>query len=767
MAEKVINTRIINKHGALADWLATGSTILKEGEIGLAYIETTKPDGQGGSYTVPTYLMKVGDGTSTYSELEWVAAPASDVYAWAKKANLALSDIPMADVTENLKGTFYTESEINSKISTINTAIDGKAASSHTHGNITNDGKLGTASRVVVTDSSKNITVSSSITTTELGYLDGVTSNIQTQLGGKAAKATTLAGYGIGDAYTKEEVDAELAKKEGTHTHPYLPDTTKYAGSATQGGAANSVANKITVKLNSGTTEGTNLFTFDGSAAKTINITPSAIGASASGHNHDGTYYTETEIDTKISTLNTAINGKADSDHNHDSKYITPAAVDTKINTALGSVLKYKGTKSSTADLPTSGNNTGDVWNITSASAATETLPKVNAGDNVAWNGTTWDVLAGTVDLSNYYVKSEVNAELAKKSDTGHTHNYAGSSSAGGAANSVKAALTFSTAGDGAANGTTYNGSTARKISYNSVGAAAASHTHTKSEITDFAHNHDDLYYTETEIDSKLAGKSDTGHTHTTSIATSTGTSKITLAHGGKYSITAGGTSYVFTMPSDSNTHYTSKNIVGASSTATTNAEASNGNVYLNHLEESAVKSSHKISGSGATTVSSDASGNITITSTDTNTKVTSVDNHYTPSANSASALSVDASSTTKATWGTTSLVTGVNLQRDAKGHVTGVTVDSIQMPANPDSHYTTKIYAGASGTASNSSANNPYVKIVDNSTYRNQIRLLGANDGTKVSSDANGNVTIEAFPATNAAGETMTYIFDCGGPND
>lgn len=68
-----------------------------------------------------------------------------------------------------------------------------------------------------------------------------------------------------------------------------------------------------------------------------------------------------------------------------------------------------------------------------------------------------------------------------------------------------------------------------------------------------------------------------------------------------------------------------------------------------------------------------------------TDTKVTSVGNHYTPSADTASALSVDASSTTKATWGSTSLVTGVNLQRDAKGHVTGVTVDSIQMPANPN----------------------------------------------------------------------------------
>lgn len=39
-------------------------------------------------------------------------------------------------------------------------------------------------------------------------------------------------------------------------------------------------------------------------------------------------------------------------------------------------------------------------------------------------------------------------------------------------------------------------------------------HTHTKAEIADFAHTHDDRYYTETEIDSKLGGKSNTGHIH-------------------------------------------------------------------------------------------------------------------------------------------------------------------------------------------------------------------------------------------------------------
>ena len=52
---------------------------------------------------------------------------------------------------------------------------------------------------------------------------------------------------------------------------------------------------------------------------------------------------------------------------------------------------------------------------------------------------------------------------------------------------------------------------------------------------------------------STTAAKGD--HTHTTSIATSSGTNQLTLNANTKYSITAGGTSYVFTTPTDSNTH--------------------------------------------------------------------------------------------------------------------------------------------------------------------------------------------------------------------
>ena len=42
----------------------------------------------------------------------------------------------------------------------------------------------------------------------------------------------------------------------------------------------------LAIKLNGGGTEGTNLFTYNGTAAKTVNITAAAIGAAASSHSH-------------------------------------------------------------------------------------------------------------------------------------------------------------------------------------------------------------------------------------------------------------------------------------------------------------------------------------------------------------------------------------------------------------------------------------------------------------------------------------------------
>lgn len=63
-------------------------------------------------------------------------------------------------------------------------------------------------------------------------------------------------------------------------------------------------------------------------------------------------------------------------------------------------------------------------------------------------------------------------------------------------------------------------------------------------------------------------------------------------------------------------THYSSKNIVGGSATAATNGKVEgSGGVYLNHIESNSdtPTSSHRIVGSGKITVTSDESGNITI----------------------------------------------------------------------------------------------------------------------------------------------------------
>lgn len=79
------------------------------------------------------------------------------------------------------------------------TGVTGKPStfdpSSHTHGNLTNGGELSAASRAVVTDSDRLLDVSS-VTATELGYLSGVTSAIQTQLDAKAADSGVVHNSG-------------------------------------------------------------------------------------------------------------------------------------------------------------------------------------------------------------------------------------------------------------------------------------------------------------------------------------------------------------------------------------------------------------------------------------------------------------------------------------------------------------------------------------------------------------------------------------------
>lgn len=79
------------------------------------------------------------------------------------------------------------------------------------------------------------------------------------------------------------------------------------------------------------------------------------------------------------------------------------------VKAKLVNIYAYKGSKNTYAELPTDA-VAGDVWNVAEAH---EGHP---AGTNYAWTGTEWDALAGSIDLSNYYNKSEVDGAIAAES---------------------------------------------------------------------------------------------------------------------------------------------------------------------------------------------------------------------------------------------------------------------------------------------------------------------------------------------------------------
>lgn len=80
----------------------------------------------------------------------------------------------------------------------------------------------------------------------------------------------------------------------------------------------------------------------------------------------------------------------------------TKAEVDAKVS----SVYKYKGNVDTFYDLSTlSDPVVGDVYNV------------LDTGSNYAWNGSEWDKLSETVDLSSYLTKTEASSTYAKPSD--------------------------------------------------------------------------------------------------------------------------------------------------------------------------------------------------------------------------------------------------------------------------------------------------------------------------------------------------------------
>lgn len=234
----------------------------------------------------------------------------------------------------------------------------------------------GTWQPISLTLSSLGVTATSA----ELNYMKGVTSAVQTQLNGKAAASHTHPASQITGLPTKLPNPYSL-KFTGAATATY-----DGSGAVTVNIPTAQVSPyALTMRLNGGATEDTNKFTFNGGSAKTVNITPAAIGAAAASHSHSG--YAPTSHTHKIANITDIANANVAS-----AGAVRDSSSDTKIT------ISFQETSTTSFSY----------------------IPVFTGATHI-----------GNASKDNF--RSAINA-----AHISHTHNYAGSSSAGGPANSAK-----------------------------------------------------------------------------------------------------------------------------------------------------------------------------------------------------------------------------------------------------------------------------------------------------------------------------------------
>ena len=198
--------------------------------------------------------------------------------------------------THNHHTDYYTKNEINSKVDTINTAINGKANASHSHGGtdvkLTGYTKPNATSAIANTD-----TLNTAIGKIEKA-LDGKSStshnhdaaylgiNATAKAADKLATARTINGVSFDGTANITITAAPNAHNQASNTINSMAGYTKATESSAiiTGDTLNAAIGKLEFKVDSKQDSG--------DFAQRV-------------HNHDDRYYTESEINTKISALQT------------------------------------------------------------------------------------------------------------------------------------------------------------------------------------------------------------------------------------------------------------------------------------------------------------------------------------------------------------------------------------------------------------------------------------------------------------------------------
>lgn len=304
------------------------------------------------------------------------ASNITDTGTWKTKLGYALES-SLNTVATNVETVSSNLKSLSTKVDTISGDLDTLEVSVATKASNTD---LQTVSAQVDVNTAAieaaNATIGTKATQADMTALSGKVetniasiSTINTTLTGKADKATTLAGYNIGDAYTKTEVNTALGKKQdklAIYSESINPET-----------------------YNSAEIKNAELFTI--SSTKFVidsEVVGRAISTSIPVSTAGG-------IETKIPTTKAV------------------ATAIESVKEVASKAYKYKGSDTYVNIAAKESPAVGDVWNSTTANGV---YPK---GTNYAWNGTEWDALGGEVDLSAYQKASDDTLATTSKTVVG------------------------------------------------------------------------------------------------------------------------------------------------------------------------------------------------------------------------------------------------------------------------------------------------------------------------------------------------------------
>ena len=229
---------------------------------------------------------------------------------------------------------------------------------------------LHTLARNVLADEYSNSEIDSKVSAVQ-GDVDSLETKVNTQLGNYTVSRNVAA-----DEYTNTEIDSALVGKVNTEAGKGL-STNDYTTAEKEKLGALPTASDLSTTINGKVDKitGKGLSTEDYTSEEKNKL--SGIETGAQVNVIETVKVNETALPVTNKTVDIDL-----------SNYATKADI--------SAVYKYKGSVTAYADLPTTGQEVGDVYNVETA----DSTHGIKAGDNVAWNGSAWDVLSGMVDLS-------------------------------------------------------------------------------------------------------------------------------------------------------------------------------------------------------------------------------------------------------------------------------------------------------------------------------------------------------------------------------